>query len=84
MESDNPFDRKLESNRMLKEYVRAGLVDTADTLDFAWAAAQSVFGDAAKPEHAIALLPFFIERIDVERRRADDEWNARMADAAKR
>lgn len=69
MKIDNPFDKKLEANKRMPGWYRAAFVDITDTLDFCWAAAQSVFEDAARPEHALQLLPLFLERADAERRR---------------
>lgn len=69
MKIDNPFDKKLEANKRMPGWYRSAFVDITDTLDFCWAAAQAVFEKSARPEHAIALLPLFLERADAERRR---------------
>jgi len=70
MKHDNPFDRKLDATKRLPDHFRAAFVDITDTLDFCWAAAQAVFQDAARPEHALALLPQFLQRADAERQQA--------------
>lgn len=70
MKADNPFDKKLEASKGVPESFRAALTEVTDTLDFAWASAQSVFEKRATPEHAIMLLPIILARADAERRRA--------------
>lgn len=67
MKDDNPFDKKLDAAKRMPESFRAALVDVNDTLDFAWASAQSVFEKKATPEHAIMLLPIILARADAER-----------------
>lgn len=57
------FDKAV-SRRGTPDHFRDGAVESADTLKLCWAAAQSVFGAAAKPEHAIALLPIMLKRAD--------------------
>jgi hypothetical protein len=61
MKIDNPFDKKLEiwGNRIPGEMHDAAVYVT-DTLDLAWAAAQSVFEDQAKPEHGLKILELFL------------------------
>jgi hypothetical protein len=61
VKTDNPFDKKLEiwgSN--VPTSMREAAVYVTDTLDLAWAAAQSVFEDQAKPEHALKILELFL------------------------
>lgn len=55
MDMDNEFDKRLEINKGMPYEFRAALVDATDTLDFCWSAVKSVFGDQARPEHAIAF-----------------------------
>lgn len=57
------FDKAV-SKRNIPSHFKAGATETADTLKLCWAAAQSAFGAAAKPEHAIALLPTMLKRAD--------------------
>lgn len=59
MEMDNAFDRALKI-RQIPEPFRGAAVDVTDTTDLAWAAAQAVFGKAAKPEHAIAMAELML------------------------
>jgi hypothetical protein len=68
MEKENPFDRKLSMQRRLPDSVRDAATETTDTLDLCWASAQAVFGSKAKPEHALVLLPLFIEQAAEKRR----------------
>lgn len=67
MKIDNPFDQALDRKKYMPESMRTASTFVTDTLELAWLAAQSVFEQHARPEHAIALLPFFIERADAER-----------------
>jgi hypothetical protein len=68
MKADNPFDKKLE---FYKNYAPRSLVSSAvyitDTLDLAWASAQAVFDDQAKPEHAIKILELFLAHNDSQK-----------------
>jgi hypothetical protein len=82
MKPDNPFDSKLDAAKRLPDHCRAAFVDITDTLDFCWAAAQSVFQDAARPEHALALLPQFLQRADAERQQARAQRGAGKACAS--
>lgn len=59
----DPFDRAV-TKPGTPTHFRDGATESADTLKLCWAAAQSVFGAAAKPEHAIALLPIMLKRAD--------------------
>ena len=72
MNIDNPFDKKLE---ILGNKIPGSLRDTAvhvtDTLDLAWAAAQSVFEDQAKPEHALKILELFLLSESTQNERRD-------------
>lgn len=77
MEPDNPFDRRLENLKRMPLGLRDAAIDLTGTLDLCWVAAQSVFGKAAKPEHALQLLPLFMERAASERQRLQHESLAR-------
>lgn len=59
---DNAFDRALES-RKIKEPWRGAAVDVAETTDLAWVAAKQIFGDQAKPEHAIAITELMLRAV---------------------
>lgn len=61
MQANNPFDKKLDLNKRLPEGIRDALVNVTDTLDFAWAAAQAVFEDQAKPEHALKICQMMMQ-----------------------
>ncbi|MGY6214963.1 hypothetical protein ACW73L_07360 [Methylolobus aquaticus] len=64
MKHPNPFDTKLEiQSKNIPEDLRVAAVYVTDTLDLAWAAAQSVFEDQAQPEHAIAILKLWLDRL---------------------
>lgn len=65
---DLTFDKKLDTAHRIPETFRGALVDCTDTLDFCWAAVRAVFGDAATPEHALALLPQVMLREEALRR----------------
>lgn len=68
MKIDNPFDEKLRSNKgNVPESVIDALVEVTDTLDFAWAAAQSVFEEDATPEHALKICEMMILNINRKR-----------------
>ncbi|CDI02483.1 hypothetical protein BN873_310002 [Candidatus Competibacter denitrificans Run_A_D11] len=60
MQAKNPFDTKLALQKRLPEGMRAALVDVTDTLDFAWAAVQSVFEGQATPEHALKICELML------------------------
>lgn len=68
MKADNPFDRLIKSNALFPPGYRDAVIDINDTLYVCWVSAQSVFGRAARPEHALAMLPIALEA--AERRRA--------------
>lgn len=67
-DSATRFDKLLTSQKRMPEEVKASAILFADTLDLCWAAAQAVFEKQAKPEHAIAMLPWVMQRADDERR----------------
>ncbi|MBP7861644.1 hypothetical protein KA183_08170 [bacterium] len=76
------FDEKLES--LEKSFraesfpqfseVREASGFVVDTLDIAWSAAKSLFGDKATPDHAIEIYDRMILRIEaVQAQESDDE-----------
>lgn len=81
MKVNNPFDRKIELHKGMPSFNRDAAVELTDTLDLCWAAAQAVFEKKATPEHALALLPMFMERGDAKRQQALAQHKERM-DAA--
>lgn len=81
MDIENPFDTKLSANPSMPETLRGALVDHVDTLDFCWAGVRAVFGDLAKPEHALALLPIVMRQADDERQRLRARIAAQTPDA---
>lgn len=62
---------------LLPNMTRDALGEVTETLEFMWSATQAVFGDKARPEHAIALLPFALDALEVRRLLA--EGNRRPA-----
>lgn len=81
MKKDNPFDLKLEVQKGMPETIRDAAIELTDTLDLCWAAAQAVFEDRATPEHALALLPMFMQRSDAKHQQLLADFAARMAGA---
>lgn len=71
MNALSKFD-KLVTKRGVPTHFRDAAVEINDTLELAWASAQTVFGDAATPEHAINLLPQFLRRADEKYQQAED------------
>jgi len=80
MKSENPFDTAITVRKGIPESMRAAAIELTDTLDLCWAAARSVFEDAATPEHAIALLPQFMARADAKRQQAIDDFRSGTGD----
>ena len=82
MKDTDPFDAMLEYKAVqAKTSVARSAPEVRDMLKLAWTAAQSVFGKAARPEHAVMLLPTFLNRADAERQRLQREAEARTPDA---
>lgn len=78
MEKPHPFNEWLDRKTVrAKTSVANSAPEIRDMLEGAWKAAQSVFGKAARPEHAITMLPIFLARADAERQRLRDEIAAR-------
>jgi hypothetical protein len=74
MKPANPFEQMLELPGIRRRASLARIApEVVDVLELAWAAAQSVFEEDAKPEHAIMLLPIFLDRADAERSRGRGE-----------
>ena len=82
MKHPNPFDTKLDVSPALTEDRRSAFTEVTDTLDFCWAAAQAVFGQDARPEHGLALLPTFLQRADAARQQLRLAGAKQMARAA--
>jgi hypothetical protein len=83
MKTTNPFDTAITVQKRMPESIRDAAIELTDTLDLCWAAARAVFEKQAKPEHAIALLPMFMERADAKRRQQEAEAMAYTPPAQK-
>jgi hypothetical protein len=84
MRDDDPFDAWLElKGTQAKTSVARSAPEVRDMLKCAWTAARSVFGKAAKPEHAVMLLPHFLAAATTERQRLLAEIEARTKAEAK-
>lgn len=71
MDLTNSFDHWLELPGVRRQsFIVDASVEARDTLVGCWHAANSVFGDSAKPEHALMLLPLVLQRADAARRQA--------------
>lgn len=69
MEPKNPFDAAMQArDGHLPDSLLSAAAETTDTLDLCWDAVRAVFGAKARPEHALSLLPFFIEQAAEKRR----------------
>lgn len=64
MQVNTPFNNKLALLKQSPVGMRAALVDVTDTLDFAWAAVQSVFESQATPEHALKICEMMLAERD--------------------
>lgn len=73
MKTVNPFDTAISTQKRMPETIRDAAIELTDTLDLCWAAAQAVFEKKATPEHALALLPMFMQRSDEKRRQQEAE-----------
>lgn len=65
------------SEALLPNMTRDALGEVTETLEFMWSATQAVFGEKARPEHAIALLPFALDALEVRRLLAEGSRPAR-------
>lgn len=84
MKESNPFDKRLEDLKRMPLGLRDAAIDVTGTLDLCWVAVQAVFEKAAKPEHALQLLPIFMAQAAVERQRLETESRVRNRAAPKR
>ncbi len=82
MKTENPFDRKIKLNQNKCVFHTDAAIELTDTLDLCWAAAQAVFEKKAKPEHALALLPMFMERGDAKLQQELAQHRENMAAAS--
>lgn len=57
---------------LLPNMTRDALGEVTETLEFMWSATQAVFGEKARPEHAISLLPYALDALEVRRLLAED------------
>jgi hypothetical protein len=74
MNSDNPFDKKLESwDDRIPDGVRDAAVFVTDTLELCWASAQAVFGDKATPDIALEIFDRVTEYMEPEDLLGDEE-----------
>ncbi|WP_340120815.1 hypothetical protein [Methylobacter svalbardensis] len=80
MKTDDPFNKqfKILANKyknmphLISDEMLESCCVINDALDVAWATAQSVFEDQAKPDHALKILEIFFdhaERIKTERQK---------------
>lgn len=60
MKEKNPFDKALDIRKGIPDSMRNAAIYVTETLDLSWAAAQAIFEDQAKPEHALKLLEIFL------------------------
>lgn len=61
-----------QAEALLPNMTRDALGEVTETLEFMWSATQAVFGDKARPEHAISLLPYALDALEVRRLLAED------------
>lgn len=64
--------KSAQAAALLPNMTRDALGEVTETLEFMWSATQAVFGDKARPEHAIALLPYALDALEVRRLLAED------------
>ena len=78
MKDTDPFDAMLAYKAVqARTSVARSAPEVRDMLKLAWTAAQSVFGKAAKPEHAVMLLPVFLSQAAAGRQQLQREISAR-------
>ena len=70
-----------QAEAVLPNMTRDALGEVTETLEFMWSATKTVFGEKARPEHAISLLPYALDALEVRRLLAEDM--AKQAKAAK-
>jgi hypothetical protein len=73
--------KAVQAEALLPNMTRDALGEVTETLEFMWSATQAVFGEKARPEHAISLLPYALDALEVRRLLAEDM--AKQARAAK-
>jgi hypothetical protein len=79
MKNLDPFNQKLELyGYHIPHKVRDAAVFVTDTLELSWASAQSVFGDKATPEIALAIYDRVIDKMRDYDRDKNDEDDADM------
>ncbi|MGC3985881.1 MAG: hypothetical protein QM777_14830 [Pseudorhodoferax sp.] len=61
-----------QAEGLLPNMTRDALGEVTETLEFMWSATQAVFGEKARPEHAISLLPYALDALEVRRLLAED------------
>ncbi|WP_326541913.1 hypothetical protein [Pseudorhodoferax sp.] len=61
-----------QAEALLPNMTRDALGEVTETLEFMWSATQAVFGEKARPEHAISLLPYALDALEVRRLLAED------------
>lgn len=64
--------KPVQAEALLPNMTRDALGEVTETLEFMWSATQAVFGEKARPEHAIALLPYALDALEVRRLLAED------------
>lgn len=69
MDFTNEFDKKV-SRPGTPEHFQRGATETNDTLELAWASVRCIFGEQAKPEHALELLPIMLRQAEARYRQA--------------
>ncbi|MEC5213300.1 hypothetical protein RCH06_001846 [Polaromonas sp. CG_9.5] len=69
MKKHDPFDALIARQKSMPEHIRESAIELTDTLNVCRAAVESVFGEHAKPEHALALLAHVMERADGKHQR---------------
>lgn len=67
MNDINPLETAIQEDPQMESHVRDAAIEFADRLDLCWKAAQAVFEDKCKPEHAVQLLPLFMAVVDEKR-----------------
>ena len=78
MNDSDPFDAMLDRPKVrAKTSVANSAPYVVDMLELAWAGSRSVFGNAAKPEQALMLLPHLLAAAAAERQLLQDEIAAR-------
>lgn len=68
----------------LTDLTRDALGEVTETLEFMWTATQAVFGDKATPDHAIALLPYAMDALELRRLLIEDSGRRAAAPARAR